>query len=875
MPNATAPRPRTPAPWEPWPPAPWREVETQPVDPSPDQVAALIYTSGTTGTPKGVMLTHRGILYIARVSGGLRQLAPGKHVYGVLPTAHVFGLSSVCAGALANGACLYAVPRFSAAALVDALARERIAILQGVPAMYARTLEYLDHHGLALEAPALEYMSAGGAPLDPDLKRRVERVFGGTLHNGYGLTETSPTVSQTRVGEYPDSTTVGKVLPGLEYRLLEPATEAEAAPGEVGELWIRGPTVMKGYFRNEEATRAVLRSDGWLDTGDLARLDERGQLYIVGRSKELIIRSGFNVYPPDVEAVINEHPQVTLSAVVGRQVPGNEEVVAYVQRAPGSTLTVAELAAYAAERLAAYKRPSEIVFLDELPATSTGKILKGEAPGTSGGRPRGLTAKAFAKRRVRLMLRPSLARLRPLPLPLLMGLTLARIAGGPAWLSPWADAALALFLIVEWPEQGRLARIMLVISGLVAAGVALSRPDALALFAEAADRFAFYGTFIACLGMLRVAAQDSALVRRCGVYLIRQPPRWRYATLALGSAMFGLVLNLGVVALLGVMSLKGNTLAAAGGHEIVREVRGRRMLVAVLRGFALVPLISPLGIALAVILSTMPQVRWANLFPVALGTALLLFVIGWVQDRLSAPTHLADLVPPRTESADPRPLLRFILLLTGVIVFTVAVSLATGARMPVAVLFTVPLSAFVWFAVQRRRLAGGLGLRRAAVAVRRRAHLIFPALRGEIAILGSAGFMGALLAHALPRAALAHALVASGVHGPLLATAATLLVVVGAQLGLNPIVGVTLLASVLPDPHAVGLAPELLATALMAGWSLAMVSSPLTASMLILARLAERSPYAVGWRWNGPFLIAALVALGLWYFALSAWCTAS
>ena len=358
--------------------SPLVDVETQPVERGPDQVAALIYTSGTTGTPKGVMLTHRGILYIARVSGGLRQLTPGKRVYGVLPTAHVFGLSSVCAGALANGACLYAVPRFTAAALVDALAREHIAILQGVPAMYARTLEYLDHHGLALEAPDLEYMSAGGAPLDPDLKRRVERVFGGTLHNGYGLTETSPTVSQTRVGEYPDSTTVGQVLPGLEYRLLEPATETEAAPGEVGELWIRGPTVMKGYFRNEEATRAVLHSDGWLDTGDLARLDERGQLYIVGRSKELIIRSGFNVYPPDVEAVINEHPQVTLSAVVGRQVPGNEEVVAYVQRAPGSTLTVAELAAYAAERLAAYKRPSEIVFLDELPATSTGKILKGE-----------------------------------------------------------------------------------------------------------------------------------------------------------------------------------------------------------------------------------------------------------------------------------------------------------------------------------------------------------------------------------------------------------------------------------------------------------------------------------------------------------------
>lgn len=341
-----------------------------------DQVAAMIYTSGTTGDPKGVMLTHRGLLFIGCVSGGMRNLRPGTHVYGVLPTSHVFGLSSVCIGALANGACLHTVPRFDPQALVETLEQEPIAVLQGVPAMYARALEYLAQRGQPLQAESLVYMSSGGAPLDLDLKSRVERVFGCTLHNGYGLTEASPTVSQTRIGEHHNTTTVGKLLPGLGCRLLDQQGR-EVPAGEVGELWVSGPNLMKGYFRNPAATAAVLGEDGWLNTGDLAQMDEDGNLFIVGRTKELIIRSGFNVYPPDVEAVLNSHPDVVMSAVVGRQVPGNEEVIAYVQPVAGSALTPEALRAYAAEQLSPYKLPSHMVFMDNLPATATGKILKG------------------------------------------------------------------------------------------------------------------------------------------------------------------------------------------------------------------------------------------------------------------------------------------------------------------------------------------------------------------------------------------------------------------------------------------------------------------------------------------------------------------
>lgn len=353
-----------------------QDSKPEPVaDSGAEQVAAMIYTSGTTGSPKGVMLTHRGLLYIGQVSGGMRNLKPGRHVYGVLPTSHVFGLSSVCIGSLTNGACLHTVPRFDPEVLVQALEQEPIAVLQGVPAMYARALEYLERRGAPLQAQALEYMSAGGAPLDLDLKRRVEQEFGCTLHNGYGLTEASPTISQTRIGEHHETTTVGKLLPELEARLLD-AQGAAVPAGEVGELWVRGPNLMKGYYRNPQATMEALTADGWLNTGDLARFDADGNLFIVGRSKELIIRSGFNVYPPDVEAVLNAHPEVVMSAVVGRAVPGNEEVIAFIQPVTDSGLTPEALREFAAQRLSGYKRPSHYIFMDALPATASGKILK-------------------------------------------------------------------------------------------------------------------------------------------------------------------------------------------------------------------------------------------------------------------------------------------------------------------------------------------------------------------------------------------------------------------------------------------------------------------------------------------------------------------
>ncbi|MCU6497321.1 AMP-binding protein [Rugamonas sp. A1-17] len=344
---------------------------------SAQQVAALIYTTGTTGQPKGVMLTHRNLLFIAAVSSTLRGLTPTDRAYGVLPITHVYGLASVMLGTLYAGACLYLCPRFAPDAVLKAIRDDGLTILQGVPAMYARLLEQLGGANEPLPS-RLRFIYAGGSPLAPSLKAQVQQLFGLPLHNGYGMTETSPTISQTRLDQPRDDASVGQAIPGVEVRLVDAGGD-DVAPGEDGELWVRGPNIMAGYYREPELTAAAMRDGGWLNTGDVARQDADGALFIVGRTKELIIRSGFNVYPLEVETMLNAHPAVTQSAVVGRNAAdGNEEVVAFVEIDPRHRVTPEELQQYLAGLLSPYKCPSEIIEMQTLPAAATGKILKGQ-----------------------------------------------------------------------------------------------------------------------------------------------------------------------------------------------------------------------------------------------------------------------------------------------------------------------------------------------------------------------------------------------------------------------------------------------------------------------------------------------------------------
>lgn len=354
-----------------------RDDACAPEAPGPEPVAALVYTTGTTGRPKGVMLSHRSLLYVAAVSSRLRGLVAGDRAWGVLPISHVYGLTSVMLGTLHAGACLQLAPRFAPEAMRAALRDDGLTIVQGVPAMYARLLALPGSAGSRLPS-RLRFAYAGGAPLDPQLKHRVEALLGVPLHNGYGLTEAAPTVSQTRLDAPRTDTSVGMAIPGVETRLLDHLGH-DLADGDEGPgaLWVRGPNLMRGYYREQALTDAALRPGGWLDTGDMARRAPDGALFIVGRSKEVVNRGGFNVYPLEVETALNGHPGVTQSAVVGRAVAdGDEEVVAFVQPVPGRAPAVDELRAWAAQRLAPYKRPARIVMLDALPAAPSGKVLK-------------------------------------------------------------------------------------------------------------------------------------------------------------------------------------------------------------------------------------------------------------------------------------------------------------------------------------------------------------------------------------------------------------------------------------------------------------------------------------------------------------------
>ncbi|QBF30645.1 class I adenylate-forming enzyme family protein [Thalassococcus sp. S3] len=338
-----------------------------------DDVAVMLYTTGTTGAPKGVMLTHSNVRFGGRTSANLRDMVTEDLIYGVLPMTHVFGLCSMIGAATYRGAPLRLEARFSAAKLYEAL-RDGVTLLSAVPQMHALLMQYTKEQGLdRLGSETLRYVSSGAAPLDPTWKRKAEAFYGVAIQNGYGMTETTAGVSATMNALGDPDISVGPPLLDVEVRV----DQTVPGGGEgAGEVMTRGPHIMKGYFRNPEATEAVLDDEGWLRTGDLGRIDERGHLHILGRSKELIIHGGFNVYPPEVEAALNDHPRVIQSAVVGRMVDGDEKVMAFVQIAEGDDLDAAELKDFVAERLAGYKRPSQIVLATVLPAAPTGKLLK-------------------------------------------------------------------------------------------------------------------------------------------------------------------------------------------------------------------------------------------------------------------------------------------------------------------------------------------------------------------------------------------------------------------------------------------------------------------------------------------------------------------
>ena len=348
-----------------------------------DDTAVILYTSGTTGRPKGAALTHRNLLTNARVAQSLLDTRETDVLFGGLPFFHVFGQTAALNSAVLSGAAISLLPRFDAGKALQIIERDRVSIFEGVPTMYVGMLRHPEVRSTDLSS--MRGAITGGSAMPLEVLHEFEDVFGIQLLEGYGLSETSPIVSFNVPGEGRKAGSIGKPVSGMEVRMLAP-DGAEVPVGEIGELSVRGEGVMKGYWKNDDATAAAI-PDGWFRTGDLARFDEDGNIYIVDRKKDMILRGGYNVYPREVEEVLYEHPAVAEAAVIGVPHPlHGEEIVAVVglreEASPADGAAreelVRDITAFAKERLAAYKYPRRIELTDALPKGPTGKILKRE-----------------------------------------------------------------------------------------------------------------------------------------------------------------------------------------------------------------------------------------------------------------------------------------------------------------------------------------------------------------------------------------------------------------------------------------------------------------------------------------------------------------
>jgi len=355
-----------------------RSDPTQPVvDVKPDEVALLQYTGGTTGVPKGVMLTHANLMVnTVQCRYWMYDLREGGEVFmGVIPFFHVFGMSCCMNLAVLLGSSMILLPRFKTEDVLKAVVKYKTTIFIGVQAMYVAINNYPDIQKYDLSC--IRVCISGAGPLHAEVQERFEKLTKGKLVEGYGLTEASPVTHCNPIYGKRKQGSIGVPFPDTYARVMDLETgEKELALGEVGELAVKGPQVMLGYWNKQDETRAVLRN-GWLYTGDMARLDHDGYFFIVDRKKDMIKTRGENVYPREIEEVLYAHPKIKDAVVVGLPEEFSNEVIkAYIVLKEGQTATKEEIIDFCKSRLAKFKVPKLMEFRAELPKTMIGKILR-------------------------------------------------------------------------------------------------------------------------------------------------------------------------------------------------------------------------------------------------------------------------------------------------------------------------------------------------------------------------------------------------------------------------------------------------------------------------------------------------------------------
>ncbi|MCU0268532.1 MAG: AMP-binding protein [Acidimicrobiales bacterium] len=352
------------------------EAEPVPVlDVDDDALAVLMFTSGTAGSPRAAMLTHGNLLAnLHQLQGHAgRRMEPTDVTFGVLPMFHIFGLNVALGLSLLAGAAVLLVERFDPASALESIVNHGVTVVSGAPAMWTAWASLPGADPRALRS--VRIAASGAAKLPVEVAQHIEDRFDVRLSEGYGLTEACPVIS-TATGTGAPLGSVGTPLPGMQVRLVDSDGE-DVLVGDAGEVWVRGPNIFAGYWNDPVATADALTDDGWLRTGDIAVVDDDGYLFLVDRAKDLIIVSGFNVYPAEVEDVVIEHPAVEAVAVVGVPHPYTGEAVkAYVVLAAGRSAEEDDIVAWCSERLARYKCPDKVMFVDELPKGLTGKVLR-------------------------------------------------------------------------------------------------------------------------------------------------------------------------------------------------------------------------------------------------------------------------------------------------------------------------------------------------------------------------------------------------------------------------------------------------------------------------------------------------------------------